>query len=105
MRALLLLLVSCSCLLLLQRNPSAKAPATEMVNASFDTLNFKTQVQPIFEKRCSPCHFPGGKMYDKLPFDQGETIINHQAGILRRIKGENDVRVIKQYLEQSKDDN
>lgn len=105
MRALLLLLVSCSCLFLLQRNPSTKVHAAKMVNASFDTLNFKTQVQPIFQKHCSPCHFPGGKMYEKLPFDQGETIINHRAGILRRIKGEDDVRVVKQYLEQNKTDN
>jgi len=101
MRALLLLLITCSCLLLLQRNPSMKPRAAEMVNVNFDTLNFKTQVQPIFEKHCSPCHFPGGKMHEKLPFDQGETIIDHQAGILRRIKGADDVRLIKQYVEQN----
>jgi hypothetical protein len=101
MRAFLLLLIAGSCLLLLQRNPSGKPRVAEMVNVNLDTLNFKTQVQPIFEKHCSPCHFPGGKMYEKLPFDQGETIVNHQAGILRRIKGDDDVRLIRQYAGQN----
>ena len=80
-------------------------PATKTAAQTFDTVNFTTMVQPIFEKHCSPCHFPGGKMYEKLPFDQGETIVNHQAGVLRRIKAEDEVRLIKQYVEQSKREN
>ena len=80
-------------------------PATKSAAQILDTVNFKTMVQPIFEKHCSPCHFPGGKMYEKLPFDQGETIVNHQAGILKRIKGEEDVRLIQQYIAQKKRDN
>jgi hypothetical protein len=102
MRAPLILFVCGSCLLLLQHYPSPETPPVKMVVQRLDTVNFKTQVEPIFEKHCNPCHFPGGKMYEKLPFDQGETIINHQAGILRRIKGEDDVRLIKQYLEQNR---
>ena len=105
MRVPLVLLVCGSCMLLLQRYPALKRPNAKTVAANFDTLNFQTQVQPIFEKHCSPCHFPGGKMYEKLPFDQGKTILSHEAGILRRIKGENDVHLIKQYLEQSRHDN
>jgi hypothetical protein len=90
-------------LFLFQRNPAPNGPQNN--HLEFDTLNFKTVVQPIFEKHCSPCHFPGGKMYEKLPFDQGATIINHHAGILRRIEGEDDLRLIKQYLEQNRADN
>lgn len=66
-----------------------------------DTIDFSTQVQPILIKNCSPCHFPGGKMYERMPFDQDTTIINHQAGILRRIKGaENDL--IKTFVQQTR---
>jgi hypothetical protein len=103
MRALLIVLASGSCLFLFQRSPAPNRPQNN--HSKSDTLNFKTMIQPIFEEHCSPCHFPGGKMYEKLPFDQGGTIINHQTGILRRIKGEDDLRVIKQYLEQHKGDN
>src|SRR5262245_10825489 len=35
---------------------------------------FETKVRPILEARCTPCHFPGGKMYGRLPFDQPGTI-------------------------------
>ena len=64
-----------------------------------DTIDFSTQVQPIMIKNCSPCHFPGGKMHERLPFDKDTTIINHSAGILRRIKGDENA-LIKTFVEQ-----
>jgi hypothetical protein len=65
-----------------------------------DTIDYQTQIQPILEKNCSSCHFPGGKMYQRMPFDKGETIVGHEAGILKRIKQEKDVALIKQYILQ-----
>ena len=65
-----------------------------------DTVNYKTQVQPILQMTCSPCHFPGGRMYERMPFDKGETIISHEAGILKRIKDEQNVALIKKYIQQ-----
>lgn len=67
-----------------------------------DTVNFKTQLQPVFQKNCSPCHFPGGKMYEKMPFDKGETILSHEAGIVKRIKNENELIILKQFIRQNK---
>ena len=66
-----------------------------------DTIDFVTQVQPILIKNCSPCHFTGGKMYERMPFDKDTTIINHEAGILRRIKGE-ETLIIKTFIDQNK---
>ena len=74
----------------------------EITSLKIDTLNFKSQVQPVLEKNCSPCHFPGGKLYEKSPFDKGETIINHKAAILKRIKNEKKVKLIRQYTVHSK---
>lgn len=66
-----------------------------------DTINFTSQVQPILLKNCSPCHFTGGKMYERMPFDKDTTIINHEKGVLKRIKGEeNDL--IKSFIQQNK---
>ena len=68
-----------------------------------DTIDFTTRVQPILVKNCSPCHFTGGKMYEKMPFDKETTIINHQAGILKRIKGEENT-LIRSFVEQRSKD-
>ena len=69
-----------------------------------DTIDFTSQVQPILIKNCSPCHFTGGKMYERMPFDKDTTIINHEKGVLRRIKGDENI-LIKTYILQNKDDN
>ena len=66
-----------------------------------DTIDFTSQVQPILIKNCSPCHFTGGKMYERMPFDRDTTLINHEAGILRRIKGDEN-ELIKEFIQQSK---
>jgi hypothetical protein len=63
-------------------------------------IDFTSQVQPILVIRCSPCHFPGGKMYSRMPFDQDTTILSHEAGILRRIKDEKENAMIKAFAVQ-----
>ena len=49
---------------------------------------FVSSVRPILESHCTPCHFPGGKMYERLPFDKAETLASHREGALRRLKGD-----------------
>ena len=65
-------------------------------------INFQTDILPIMKSRCNPCHFPGGKMYEKLPFDSAATITTHAQGILRRIKDETDQKMIRQFAEENK---
>jgi len=68
-----------------------------------DTIDFTRQVQPVLVKNCSPCHFTGGKMYQKMPFDKDTTIINHEAGILKRFKGDENTLIgsfIQQQIKQ-----
>ena len=74
--------------------------------ASFsgDKLNFQTQVEPVFQKNCSPCHFPGGKIYGRMPFDKDTTIIHHEAGILRRIKNAEEVSLIKRFIQENEEE-
>jgi len=67
-----------------------------------DTLYFKSTIQPILQKNCSPCHFPGGKMYAKMPFDKGETIVTHEAGALRRLSDTAERGRIEQFIKASK---
>src|SRR6187401_2703341 len=89
------------------KNKSADIPVKTPVQPSsqdsipLDTamIDFNTRVKPIFVNHCSPCHFTGGKMYERLPFDKDTTIIAHKAGIVRRIKGEENI-LIKSFVEQ-----
>ena len=65
-----------------------------------DTIDFATQIQPVLVKNCSPCHFTGGKMYERMPFDKDTTILNHHTGILKRIKGEEN-NLLRSFIEQA----
>jgi hypothetical protein len=64
-------------------------------------IDFKTQIQPILQKRCSPCHFPGGKMYEKLPFDTAATLLLKKESILKRIKEESENKLLREFIEQN----
>lgn len=63
-------------------------------------IDFARDVQPILAKRCSPCHFEGGKMHEKAPFDQPETLVRLERPILRRIKAEDEQAVLRAFLDQ-----
>jgi hypothetical protein len=71
------------------------------INTNIDTLSFTKQIQPIFIKNCSPCHFPGGKLYTKLPFDDPHTILSHESGIMKRIKNPEEISTIKEFIRQN----
>ena len=49
---------------------------------------FTATIRPVVEARCAPCHEPGGKMYDRLPFDDPRVLSSHSEGVLRRLKCE-----------------
>jgi len=63
-------------------------------------VDFAKQIRPIFEERCQPCHFPGGKMYDRLPFDRPQTIVKLGTKLFTRIHDENKRELIRQFLAQ-----
>jgi len=70
---------------------SAKGPAR---------VDFPTQIRPILEARCQPCHFSGGKVYQRMPFDRPETIKTLGTKLFTRIKDENERRLIRDFLAQ-----
>jgi molybdopterin biosynthesis enzyme len=50
---------------------------------------FEAKVRPILATSCAPCHNPGGKMYERMPFDDATTVRSHADGIRKRLKGDN----------------
>ena len=79
---------------------SAERPAPGSVTTS-DKVDFSTQIKPILEAKCQPCHFNGGKVYAKLPFDRPETIKTLGPKLFTRIKDENERRLIRDFLAQA----
>jgi hypothetical protein len=70
-------------------------------SASKARVDFDTQVKPIFKSKCMPCHFSGGQMYDRLPFDKPETIRKLGTRVFTRIKEEDNRRLIEDFLTQA----
>lgn len=63
-------------------------------------IDFDTQLKPIFQSKCMPCHFSGGKVYDRLPFDNPTTIRKLGTRLFTRIKDEHDRKLIEDFLKQ-----
>ena len=81
--------------------PAATAPAeVDPAKVNPARVDFATQVRPILEARCQPCHFAGGKVYEHLPFDRPATIIKLGTKLFTRIKDENERRLIRAFLSQ-----
>lgn len=60
--------------------------------------DFDRDVKPILAKQCRPCHFTGGVMYEKLPFDRAETIRHLGEKLFTRIKAPEDQATIRSFL-------
>ena len=63
-------------------------------------VEFARDIRPILEAHCEPCHFTGGKMYARLPFDRPETIRKLGLKLFTRIKDEPSQATIRRFLGQ-----
>jgi hypothetical protein len=70
-----------------------------LCTAPAQDVAFEKDVKPILEQHCQPCHFPGGKMYARLPFDRAETIVKlGEKKLFTRIHAEGERDVIRKFL-------
>jgi hypothetical protein len=95
-------------LLLVESGGLAKPAATRnsVSSANVSTapkarVDFDTQIKPILESKCMPCHFSGGQMYERLPFDKPATIRKLGTKLFTRIKDEEKRRLIEDFLAQT----
>jgi len=86
------------------RVPTPGAPPASSADAvaapASAAADFAHDVRPILEKHCQPCHFEGGRMYERLPFDRAETIQRLGTKLFTRIKAEDEQEVIRRFLAQ-----
>ena len=57
-------------------------------------------VFPILQSKCQPCHFPGGKVFMKLPFDDSVTVASLSTKLNTRLKEKGDQAVINAWSSQ-----
>lgn len=71
-----------------------------------DTLyTFHNDVIPLLQANCNPCHFPGGKMYKELPFDDSTTVAKLGKKLNTRLKKRGQQLIINGWVElHSKND-
>lgn len=78
----------------------AQADAKTLALAASNRVDFHTQIKPILQQRCQPCHFSGGVMYQRLPFDRPETIKTLGTKLFTRLKDEKERELIRTFLSQ-----
>jgi len=61
-------------------------------------VDFDKDIEPILTAKCQPCHFPGGTMYAKRPFDKPATIVALGEKLFTRIKDEKQRAIIRAFL-------
>lgn len=62
-------------------------------------VTFNADIAPLLAAKCQPCHFKGGKVFDKLPFDQYKTVAKIAPRLHTRLKGE-DEHLVARWIEQ-----
>lgn len=82
------------------RHMSPEAAGDAKPAAAVPAVDFTAHVKPILEARCQPCHFTGGVMYERLPFDRPETIHTLGTKLFTRIKDSSEQELIRRFLAQ-----
>ncbi|HEV8538541.1 MAG TPA: hypothetical protein VGR15_06420 [Bacteroidota bacterium] len=67
---------------------------------SHDTVyTFQKNILPLLQANCNPCHFPGGKMYKKLPFDDSATVATLGKKLNTRLKKQEQQNMINSWIQ------
>jgi N-acetylated-alpha-linked acidic dipeptidase len=82
------------------RAASLMQKAREALPTSTARLEFARDVLPILEQRCTPCHFPGGVMHERLPFEVEGTARVLGTKLFTRLRKPEDQVVVRAWLEQ-----
>ncbi len=92
--ALSVLVVGLSIAMALARS----APAAQSKDGP-KPVTFTADIAPLLAGKCQPCHFKGGKVFDKLPFDQYKTVAKIASRLHTRLKGA-DLDLVNRWIEQ-----
>jgi hypothetical protein len=77
---------------------SPPAAMVAAVSAPASGEVFEQRIRPLLARTCTPCHVPGGKMYERLPFDKPDVVRSNQDSILKRLKIPEDRQTLLDWL-------
>ena len=80
--------------------PAASPSPTPSPTPTPEPIDFAKQIRPVLEEKCTPCHFPGGRMYERLPFDREETIRTLGQVLFTRLQDPVDRELLRTFLAQ-----
>lgn len=83
----------------------AMALAASTTTTPKQPVDFEREIEPILKAKCQPCHFPGGKMYERRPFDKPATIVALGEKLFTRIHDEKDRALIRTFLAEQRQAN
>jgi hypothetical protein len=69
--------------------PAVNGQDKSATSGQAETVTFKDSVAPLLKEKCAPCHFKDGKVFDRYPFDQYETVRKLGKRLNTRLKDEN----------------
>ena len=83
--------------------PASRVPQEHTSGKARDTLTtYRDDVLPLLQANCTPCHFPGGKVYKKLPFDDSATVAGLGKKLNTRLKKPEQQAIINGWVELEK---
>ena len=84
--------------------PSPTPAASPSPSPTPERIDFARQIQPLLEEKCTPCHFPGGRMYDRMPFDRESTVRTLGTAMLTRLRDAEGQDLLRTFLAQPPDE-
>jgi len=80
--------------------PVPSPTATPSPSPTPARIDFALRIRPILEEKCAPCHFPGGRMYDRMPFDRESTVRTLGEAMFTRLRDAEDQDLLRTFLAQ-----
>ena len=68
-------------------------------NMADSAVTFTNSIAPLLKTNCSPCHFPGGTVYEKYPFELYETAFTLRTKLGTRLKEPDLQSLLARWLE------
>ncbi|SRR5258706_12570232 len=62
------------------------------------SYTYRRNILPLLKANCNPCHFPGGKVFAKLPFDQYKTVARLGKKLNTRLKEKEQQALINSWV-------
>ena len=65
---------------------------------SREAYTFKRDIAPLLKNNCMPCHFAGGTVFAKLPFDDYATVKSKAKRLNTRLKEDEQKKIVDGWI-------